>query len=391
MKIKAIGLSAVLLATMATAQQQVGNTTNVSSPISGLISERFQKHSWFTSDGVLHMLLRVPQLTLYSSDPTYTTFTAEFVLGASSQTSTTSDGILIGDILYLVYSDSSGNIDFAILNYSAVTKLWTAGQSSVVVTGPNNVRPSIAIDDAGAYWVGCVNETSTLDTFQVFTGTDGLHWTAKAAKLPGASATQLRSLRMLNVQGAGLAAIYSNNNVWGISLKPNGSSWVNEGPFFKRVNPVQNDPHCEHFSCHSDGAGNIHFLSGDGNYSGVYYRYNVPALTLFGPLTFSGTQSTIRAAYMEVAGDTGGNLFAVFSATVPANPSGILNCLSSWKSADNGNTWTEGVVLVPPYPQTNEARPEIPEMPEGLRYPFPAFQQVAQAFLPQSLISYLVQ
>jgi hypothetical protein len=389
-------IALALLATStvsATGQDIFGKPTNLSSISHGMISDRFQKHSWWTSDGYLHVLIRDPQtgpaLKLYRAQaPTISSFGLEYQFRDSGEDST-SDGVLIDDHLYVVYNTTAGAIEFVELEYLPESYTWVLRRSNTVAQNSNgftNDRPTLAVESDGTIWVGCVLESARcVDSFMVYISEDGgQSWTISHAKIPPPKSTVERSLRLADGPGV-VYALYSDRGAFGLSLKTT-ATWDHQGVFFKRSTPAWNgmiDPHGSHFSTVVDADGNLHFLSNDGDFRGVYMRYNLRNASWSRPIFFDSLNSKMRAAYMEIATDKKGQLLAVFSAT-----NGQRNCLITFKSRDNGDTWWEGGVLMPLRLDTRNARPE---MPERLRASQSILQQVSlEGGRLQSVVSYIV-
>jgi hypothetical protein len=391
-KLRLIALTSALAAVSivsATGQNLFGNPTNLLSSSHGMICDRFQKHSWFTSDGNLHILIREqqtkPALKLYrAQDSAFTSFGLERDFKSSGGKST-SDGVLINDHLYVVYDTAAGTIVFAELEYSPASFTWALQSSSTVyqnVNGVTAVRPTLAIDSNGKIWVGYVLEGNR-DAFRIRASEDGgQSWSSVDAYLPSSKPTQERSVRLVTGQGV-VYALYSDRRSFGLSVLQN-SLWNNLGIFFTQApaNQGMADPHCTHFNTAVDASGNLHFLSNDGDFRGLYMRYSLQNARWNNPTLIDSTKATMKAAYMEIATDQKGQLLAVFSAI-----NGPRNCLVIFRSYDNGDTWVEGAPLLPLNLDTENARPE---MPESLIASQPIFQQVALGRRTQSVVSYIV-
>ena len=373
----------------ATGQNLFGNPTNLLSSSHGMISDRFQKHSWFTSDGNLHILIREqqtkPALKLYrAQNSNFTSFGLERDFKGSGSQST-SDGVLINDHLYVVYDTAAGTIVFAELKYSPASFTWALLSSSAVyqnVNGVTAVRPTLAIDSSAKIWVGYVLEGDE-DAFKIRASADGgQSWSSVDANLPSPKPTQERSVRLVTGQGV-VYALYSDQRSFGLSVLQN-SLWNNFGIFFTQdpANQGMADPHGTHFNTAVDASGNLHFLSNDGDFRGLYMRYSLQNAHWNNPTLIDSTNATMKAAYMEIATDQKGKLLAVFSAT-----NGPRDCLVTFRSSDNGDTWVEGAALLPLNLDTENARPE---MPESLIASQPIFQQVTSGRRTQSVVSYIV-
>ena len=84
----------------------MGQLTNLRSSAEDIISNRFQKHSWITTDGKAHLLINVGSssnaLELHSSGGAVTWF-KQATIPNSARTSQ-GDGTLVDSRLYVVYS-----------------------------------------------------------------------------------------------------------------------------------------------------------------------------------------------------------------------------------------------------------------------------------------------
>ena len=104
----------------------MGQLTNLRSSVEGVISNRFQKHSWITTDGRTHLLINVGSsfnaLELYSSGCAVTWFKRAAIpnIVKTSQ----ADGALVGSRLYVVYSTRDRQIELATLDYMPSLSKW---------------------------------------------------------------------------------------------------------------------------------------------------------------------------------------------------------------------------------------------------------------------------
>ena len=364
-----------------------------------MISNRFQKHSWFTTDGRFHVVIRDPEtapvLKLFRAQgSTMATFGLEYGFPGSGDHST-SDGVMIDDHLYLVYDTETGAIVFVDLEYSPATGAWALKRSNIVHFASNQlfaaVRPTIAIEPGGRMWMGCVLENKRglkFEAFGVYASDDGGEsWCTSTAMLPLPTPTEERSLRLIAGQQA-VYAIYSDNGAFGLAVRQNGgdatSCWADRGLFLRpKTNAEMRDPHGTHFSATVDLCGDLHFASNNQDYGGLYMRYNLANASWNKPTLFDSAMAKMRAAYMEIATDQKGRVLAVFSATCRRR-----NCLVTFMSRDNGDTWEESEVLMPLRTGTKNARPE---MPERLMDSQPILQQVDSADdRTQGIVTYTV-
>jgi hypothetical protein len=367
-----------------------GELTSLSSDSEGMLSNRFQKHSWFTSDGRFHVAIRAqeakPSLQLLRArDESLVSFDRQYDF-QDSGTSSTSDGVLINGHLFLVYDTASDAIAFVDLEYSPEAGSWELRRSSIIYRDEKKVftpvRPTIGVEPGGRMWAGCVLESggsfSLKSGFAVFFSDDGgASWLPSDAGLPPPIATQERSLRLIAGEGA-VYALYSDRRAFGVSVRPNDgdgtSGWNHRGLFFnpRKVDPEMVDRHGAHFSATVDASGDLHFASNAGDYRGVYLRYNWRG-DIWSPVrAFDSVGARMRAGYMQIATDGIGRLLLVFSAR-----KNQTSCAVAFESLDNGDTWTESGLLTMQWrAKTGNARLEMPEL---LSAAHPILQQVTSA------------
>ena len=150
----------------------MGQLTNLRSSVEGVISNRFQKHSWITTDGKAHLLINVGSssnaLELYSSGNAVTWF-KQATIPNSAKTSQ-GDGTLVGSRLYVVYTTRDRQIELATLDYKPSLSKWKMS-GIVPITNDSQVafdRPSVAVDNLQRIWIAAAfvqNGTNAIALF----------------------------------------------------------------------------------------------------------------------------------------------------------------------------------------------------------------------------------
>jgi hypothetical protein len=378
-----------------------GELTNLRSNTDEMFSYRFERHCWETSDGVLHLVTRtrksVPSLQLVSSaDAACTQFVeiSEFELSGKDSTC---DGVLSNDDLYLVYNTDDGGVTFVQSRYSIQGREWSTITASEVYRSTTRVgracKPSIALEQGGRIWISYIIEKdaayATKSSFALVYSDDlGRTWSQPQVSLPPAKSTTERSLRLLASTDM-VYAIYSDDGRFSYAthsqLGAFPHEWTDHGVFFERqAKEDQADPNGAHFSATVDLAGNIHFVTNDAQYSGVYMNYQFQTADWSSPLLFTSNSAEMHAAYMQIATDGWNNALALFSAKIGRTP-----CLVAYASNDGGQTWIEKYVLSQQGGKTT-GNPRI-EMSEHLGSSQVVFQQTNEATgKRQSAIRYLL-
>ena len=133
----------------------MGQLTNLRSSTERIIANRFQKHSWITTDGMAHLLINAGS----TSNALELIAVVARSPGSSKQRSRNSasisqaDGILVGQRLYVVYPTRGRQIELTTLDYKPSFSKWKMF-AIVPITNDKQVvfdRPSVAVDTCSAF------------------------------------------------------------------------------------------------------------------------------------------------------------------------------------------------------------------------------------------------
>ncbi len=322
--------------------------TTIQSTAERMISYRHQNHMWQTADGATHVMVnrgyQSPgnSLQIYSSFDGATGWTGGTKLSNSDRYST-SDGYLVGDILYVTYSTPSGGVVFTALQYDAGTAAWSQVWSETVFSSPGMVaiNPAMAADATGTIWLAFVaNEIATgnysikllrntsqlegwVDTGLVFGDVDNLSIERSARPVPTAS---------------GMGMIYSVNEkiLWASrdNATPLDQPWTNQVLFVSQAGDT--DPYASHFSVASDAQNNIHMAFVDGGRLG-YFRFRSATQTW----RSTWLSKDIQAGYVQTTVAAGNVVIAVNVNT---------QLIGVYQSLDGGTNFSYSQRLVHPSP-----------------------------------------
>lgn len=262
----------------------VGAPTNIEGSADRLVSYRHQSRMWKTSDGAVHLLANVGvqqdggSLRLYSSGDNGLTWSERANFAGTDDTST-SDGFLANDNLFVTYSTSSQTVLVVFLTYDPQAAVWSVGNTETAFSSPtiSAISPAMSRDGNGRYWLAftardaqgnnfikMVRRVSTaegwVDTGFVFGESD--------------SASIERAGRPVAVSG-GMGIVYTvRQNVYWARRSNN---WNIEQPWarelvYQNVAP-DTDPYGTHFNVLVDGASNVHVATMDGSRL-LYLRLN---------------------------------------------------------------------------------------------------------------------
>jgi hypothetical protein len=375
---------------------ETGIPTTISNGNEGMISSRFEDHSWVTADGAVHVMANTNgQLSLYSSDNNGMAWNKSVTLGSSSSSSR-GDGLIYNDKLYEVYTTGSGSTALSILDYSEANVSWSIS-STVVLPNPPSLkleRPSIAITPDGTLWVCCTatDEVTGDVSLRVFSSADdGQTWTLINERIdntidnPSGIKPQLqggkgRMSGNIMATKDGVSLLYTNGNTlnWVDYSLSGASSGTYENKRLLVYGTSQKDPDGTHFSSVTDSQGNIHVATNNGNSRVVYLRYDSATDTWDAPVEITSYRS---GSYMQISLLADGRIYITYEVSGGSY-------LEVSESTDGGNTWgvnsrlTQDVVSDP-----GNARVETPAYAQGT---LPVFQQVDNLDGTSSLVYYEV-
>ncbi|MEB3352841.1 MAG: hypothetical protein VKM34_01195 [Cyanobacteriota bacterium] len=384
---------------------EIDIVTGVSTPIEstseGMISSRFQQHSWITDDGFVHVLVNSGNsLDLYSSKDNGRTWTSIRV-ASNTDSSARSDGVLIDGRLTMAYSAQDDSIYVAQLAYSEVNSSWSRPIRAEVASDSNikYSRASIAIADDGRVVVvysardGQTGDESLRASWSQDQGRSWREFDGELASPDGTS--QMSGDVIATDDGFGL--IYTEGGETSIYEQLPGSqqdtiNWIEysfEGGIQSKQlllerGDAQNDPSGTHFSSAIDNDGDIHLATNDGEGSVVYLRYDHITGKWTEPIRLA-TYDTRSAGgdYMELSISAENDIIVAYNAK-----SGPKRYIEVSSSEDGGLSWSIDSRLTQSI-SDNPGNIRM-ETPSYIGSTLPVFQQIEVADRTQSLVYYEV-
>lgn len=364
-----------------------GIPTTITNGNEGMISSRFQDHSWVTEDGAVHVMANTNgQLSLYSSIDNGSTWEATVTL-ANSTAASRADGMIVDGKLYSVYTIEGGRIALAILSYSEASVSWTI-ESTVIPPSPASLRverPSIAVTGDGTIVVAftATDRSTGQASLRVAQSDDqGATWavlnqgivnTTNDGRMSGNVIALDEGFGLLYTNGATL-----NWTEFSESASPGGSLGVSETILIQ--GDSQNDPNGTHFSSLTDEDGNIHVATNNGESRVVYLRYNNNTDSWDEPVVITDQPS---GNYMQISLMDDGTIKITYDAIIDGD-----RVVAVSESTNGGDSWalisvlTQDVVADP-----GNRRVETPAYAQDT---LPVFQQVESASGSNSLVYYEV-
>lgn len=300
-----IFLFAILTSGQAAAEVIMGEATGIESDAVRMISYRHQEHAWQTSDGATHLMVNRGDLSpgaslgLYSTGDLGDSWTNSISLN-NTNSYASSDGVLIGDQLWIAYSSSASSILFAILDYDSVAWRLTAVERVFLSSDESAINPALVVDRAGAVWCAFVtrhNETSDA-TIHMSRRSPSGEWTDTGLTFGATDNISVeRSARpILTPHGIGMVYSVHETLTWASRQDswPVDEAW-DESVLFERSSQDL-DPYASHFTIARDGRGDLHMaLSELGRLR--YFRF-IAATQTWQDRLISGD---IRATYPQIA------------------------------------------------------------------------------------------
>lgn len=385
----ALGLAATPEAFAATI---LGTPTTVDGTAERMISYRHQEHSWQTGDGATHLMVNRGSLspgatlTLYSSPDDGLTWTSAIAL-ANTNAYATSDGVLVGDDLWVVYSSAASTILFSILHYDSVTGTWALSATERVFKSSTTaaLNPAMAIDALGAAWcafVGTDSATGNHTLRMAQRAADGSAWldTGLVFGTPDADTIQRSARPIVTATGVGMVYSVHEELYWAhrSNEHPFDEAWENTLIF--TGSPEGLDPYSSHFSLAADSQGALHMAAVDQGRI-VYFR------SLDQGQVWESRVITrdIGATYPQISVIRGSDTLAVFSDTERSS-------VKVLRSHDGGDTFsaTDLLVHAAPVPGsgTNYSNPRV-EVPSLSGDIIPVVQQYVDGTV-QRLLGFAV-
>lgn len=357
--------------------------TSISGTADRLISYRHQNHMWQTADGATHVLVNTGtqpdrrSLQLYSSPDNGVTWTANLGLGGSGFDAT-SDGILIGNDLYVTYSTISDGVGFAVLHYDADTRTWTRTLVETAYLSTNVIAqtPALARDTAGRTWIAFTAQDRTTLEYSIRMlrkSSDASAWvdTGFVFGTPD-NVSNERSARPVAVNDGVTMVFMEHQYVYWATRQDawdENQAWTVR-PLYTSVGG-DIDPYGSHYNIAKDAAGNLHMASVDGGRL-MYFRL------LKGQTTWTWRYITdaIKATYVQ---------------TVVIGPT--LMMMTNWntqvrvfQSTDGGASWQRTNTLTHPLATAGVSydNPRM-EAPSESLSPVPVLQQYVDGALQRAM------
>ena len=370
----------------------MGQLTNLKSSTEGIISNRFQKHSWITTDGRAHLLINVGTtsnaLELHSSDGAVS-WVKQATIPHSASISQ-GDGTLVGSRLYVVYTTRDRQIELTTLDYKPSVSKWKVS-GIIPVTNDSQVafdRPSVAVDNLHRIWIAAsfVQKGTNAISLFVIEAQGGAPRQMGQFSTPNESSQ--RSARLLQTPD-GVIMIYTDHpdsNSEGFTLNFTyrldsdavDEPWAPPRTIFTHSNP-ENDKNGVHFNAILDPSGNVHIATRSEN-TLIYLRLTNYDLAL-------GTPKVLGSAgvspYPQVCVSESGNV----SVIVPRKGSGIRQ-LDVLVSMDEGENFVLTHVLK--LATSKNTGKERVEAPSYYQSKLPVVQQVSINPDRQLLAGFLV-
>ena len=363
-----------------------GIPTTITNGNEGMISSRFQDHSWVTEDGVVHVMANTNgQLSLYSSDDSGLTWEETATLENSSGSSR-ADGLIVDGKLYEVYTMGNGGVALSILSYSEDDVSWTIDSTSVYPS-PSSIRldrPSITVAENGTIVVACTatdRATGQASLRIGYSQDQGSKWANVDLGIVNTSGDgQMSGDIIATDDGVGL--LYTNGNTlnWIDYSKAGANGSKLESELILVKGDTQKDPNGTHFSSVTDADGNIHVATNNGENRVVYLRYVNKTDTWDDPVEITTYRS---GNYMQISILDDGSIHILYDVNARGE-----KFLEVSESVDGGDSWTVEARLTQDIVENpGNARMETPAYAQDN---LPVFQQVELTNGSNSLVYYEV-
>ena len=314
-----------------------------------MISLRHQDHMWEAANGETYLVinrgLQASQgsLQLYSSpDRGLSWFPGPRLPG--SDRNAFSDGYLDGNILYLTYTNTTGQVVFTALQRKpTATPAWKTLWSETAFSSPDYdaLNPAMAVDATGTIWLAFVAQDLATGDYSIKmvrnTSREG-GWVDTGLTFGdiGSGEVSRRSARPV-ATATGMGMIYSVHDDFFWAMRENGSDpdapWTSQLLFTSHAG--DSDPYASHFSVVADAQNYIHMSFSDGQRVG-YIR--IDATTgQWASKWLSGIHGTVFLQTSVVASDI----------IVAAN---VYDNIWIYRSVDGGTSFTAPFKLVHPAP-----------------------------------------
>jgi hypothetical protein len=342
-----------------------------------MISLRHQNHMWEAADGSTYLILNrgtkggSDALQVYSSpDHGLSWFPGPRLPG--SNRFSTSDGYLVGGVLYVTYANSAGEVVFMALQQVRVAAVgtWKVLGSETVFSSPDTIamNPAMAVDSMGTVWLAFVGQNLVTNDYSIKmlrNGSDEEGWVDTGFTFGDVDNASIeRSARPVPIRG-GMGMVYTVHEKIFWASRMNGwdpaQPWARQQLFASTSG--DNDPYSSHFSVAADADKNVHVAISDGGRVG-YLRRDAEA----GTWSYKWLSKDISAGYVQ-ASIVGGDL-------VVASNNGSNVMVS--RSADGGQTFAVAYLLVHPAPSGE------------VSYPYPRIETAGHTAGPMLLLQQYV-
>jgi hypothetical protein len=255
------------------ATEIAGSQTNLAGSTEGIISHRFQKHSWITPDGRFHVMINTGStedaLQLSSSSDGF----AWDLQSAIPDTDRSShpDGSLYGNRLYIAYPTRTKQVTLSVYDYQPGENSWVFVER-IPIPGDQRTsyeRPSVARDALGRIWISAIGVKGNVKTVCLYV--------IESAKPPRrvnrrfglSNRYHQRSARLLQFPG-GVMMVFSDdpakdnqeytlNFTQRLDTQPLGAAWTPGRQILHYHN--EPDDNGAHFSCAVDSLGAVHIVT----------------------------------------------------------------------------------------------------------------------------------
>jgi hypothetical protein len=372
----ALVLGTSFAAVQAQPVQIASQPTNLNSTADRMLSYRHQYHMWQTADGATHVLMNRGVTLNGTALALQTSFDGQtWSIGAlmqSTDLTTTSDGALVGNDLWVSYSNNVGQLFLTQLHYDASNHLWSQVATETVFNAAGTLAsiPSMAFDPSGTLWLAFTAQDKATGNFSIklLRKPAGGAWVDTGMVFgpvdnSAGSGKPERSARLLAFKDQ-VSMVYTvHQNVFWASRKNTwdpATAWPSTQIYVDQV--ADTDPWGSHFSTAVDTLGNVHLAMVDGGKL-VYGRFIYANQAWIAPRTMT---NDIKATYEQVTIANG-------SIVVACNAGSVLRV---FQSNDGGASFANTYLLVHPSPTGTISydRPRI-EAPAYSAGPIPLLQQ----------------
>jgi hypothetical protein len=338
---------------------------------------------WQTADGSTHVLINTGtqpdtrSLHLFSSVDNGITWVDKVGLGGSGFDAT-SDGVLIGNDLYVTYSTISDGVGFAILHYDPNTGTWTRSLVETAFLDANVIAqtPALARDTLGRVWIAFTaqDRTTLLYSIRMLRKTsDASGWvdTGFVFGTPDSISNE-RSARPIAAND-GIIMVYTEHQyVYSANRK---DSWDEARAWPSRLIYTSvggdTDPYGSHYNIALDASGNLHMAAVDGGRL-MYFRL-LKGRTVW---TSRFMTNPIKATYVQ----------SVVSGSTVALMTNSNTEIWVFQSTDGGTKWQRTNVLTHPAATTGVSydNPRM-ESPSDSLSPIPVLQQYVDGAVQRAI------